>query len=142
MSSTTATAAPSTRPESTANENRRAIPRAGWMVIAGKEFGDHLLSSRFYVLAIIMALAAAVPLYFLGNAIRDAAERAGEQPALFAALFAASPPVNDQISLPCRASSRWSGHCSAWRSPSTRSTASERTARCPASSLSRSTATT
>jgi ABC-2 type transport system permease protein len=70
------------------------------MVIAAKEFGDHLLSSRFYVLAIIMAIAAAVPLYFLGNVIREAAEGASTQPALFAALFAASPPVNDQITLP------------------------------------------
>jgi ABC-2 type transport system permease protein len=78
----------------------RSIPRAGWMVIAGKEFGDHLLSSRFIVLAIIMSLAAAVPLYFLGNAIRQAAEGTGAQPALFAALFVASPPVNDQITLP------------------------------------------
>ena len=57
MTSTTTTAAP-TRPEPTTSERRRAIPRAGWMVIASKEFGDHLLSSRFYVLAIIMALAA------------------------------------------------------------------------------------
>jgi ABC-2 type transport system permease protein len=81
-------------------ERTRSIPRAGWMVIAAKEFGDHLLSSRFYVLVIIMAIAAAVPLYFLGNVIRQAAESAANQPALFAALFAASPPVNDQITLP------------------------------------------
>jgi ABC-2 type transport system permease protein len=70
------------------------------MVIAAKEFGDHVLSSRFLVLAIIMAIAAAVPLYFLGNVIRDAAEAATASPALFAALFAVAPPVNDQITLP------------------------------------------
>ena len=91
---------PAAKPAATAPERERSIPRAGWMVIAAKEFGDHLLSSRFFVLVLIMAIAAAVPLYFLGNVIRQAAESAGNQPALFAALFAASPPVNDQITLP------------------------------------------
>ena len=28
------------------------MPRAGWMVVAAKEFGDHLLSARFIVLLI------------------------------------------------------------------------------------------
>jgi ABC-2 type transport system permease protein len=103
MTSTTATAesgAAPTRPEPTASDRRRAIPRAGWMVIAGKEFGDHLLSSRFYVLAIIMALAAAVPLYFLSGQIREAPTGANDYPALFIALFGLTPSANDQISLP------------------------------------------
>jgi len=95
---TTTAAAP--RPESTVTERRREIPRAGWMVIAGKEFGDHLLSSRFYVLAIIMALAAAVPLYFLSGQIREAPTGANDYPALFIALFGLTPSANDQISLP------------------------------------------
>jgi ABC-2 type transport system permease protein len=86
--------------ERPADRARRRVPRAGWTVVAAKEFGDHLLSARFLVLGLIMALAAAVPLCFLGAAIRDAAEGAGATPALFAALFAASPPVNDQITLP------------------------------------------
>ncbi len=94
--STTAVERSAAAPE----DRSRSIPRAGWMVIAAKDFGDHLLSSRFYVLVLIMAIAAAVPLYFLGNVIRQAAESAANQPALFAALFAASPPVNDQITLP------------------------------------------
>ena len=43
----------------------RAVPRpAGWSS-RRKEFGDHLLSARFVVLGLIMALAAALPLYFL-----------------------------------------------------------------------------
>jgi ABC-2 type transport system permease protein len=102
MTATTPTAEQPVAPrsETVAPERARSIPRAGWMVIAAKEFGDHILSSRFIVLAIIMAIAAAVPLYFLGNVIREGAEAAGAQPALFAALFAASPPVNEQISLP------------------------------------------
>jgi ABC-2 type transport system permease protein len=78
----------------------RAVPRAGWAVIASKEFGDHVLSARFIVLGLIMAIAAALPLYFLGSAIRSAAEAAKDAPALFAALFAFSGPVNDQIQLP------------------------------------------
>jgi ABC-2 type transport system permease protein len=78
----------------------RAVPRAGWSVIASKEFGDHVLSARFVVLGLIMAIAAALPLYFLGGAIRSAAEAAKDTPALFAALFASSAPVNDQITLP------------------------------------------
>jgi ABC-2 type transport system permease protein len=79
---------------------KRAVPRAGWSVIASKEFGDHVLSARFVVLGLIMAIAAALPLYFLGGAIRSAAEAAKDTPALFAALFASSAPVNDQITLP------------------------------------------
>jgi ABC-2 type transport system permease protein len=81
-------------------DRRRAVPRAGWAVIASKEFGDHVLSARFVVLGLIMAIAAALPLYFLGGAIRSAAEAAKDVPALFAALFATSAPVNDQITLP------------------------------------------
>jgi ABC-2 type transport system permease protein len=70
------------------------------MVIASKEFGDHILSSRFLVLAIIMAVAAAVPLYFISGQIRDAPSGATGFPALFIALFWLTPTVNDQISLP------------------------------------------
>ena len=81
-------------------DEKRAVPRAGWTVIASKEFGDHVLSARFVVLGLIMAVAAALPLYFLGGAIRSAAEAAKDAPALFAALFAFSGPVNDQIQLP------------------------------------------
>ncbi len=81
-------------------ERTRSIPRAGWMVIGAKEFGDHLLSSRFLVLAIIMAIAAAVPLYFISGQIREAPSGANDFPALFIALFWLTPTVNDQISLP------------------------------------------
>jgi ABC-2 type transport system permease protein len=105
MTSTTSTAEPGALPSAPAADERaarerRSIPRAGWMVIAGKEFGDHLLSSRFYVLAIIMAIAAAVPLYFISGQIREAPSGANEFPALFIALFWLTPSVNDQISLP------------------------------------------
>ncbi len=101
-SPTTAADPAAVRPEPADDSERtRSIPRAGWMVIAAKEFGDHLLSSRFVVLAIIMAIAAAVPLYFLSGQIREAPQGAEDRiAALFIALFWLAPSVNDQISLP------------------------------------------
>jgi ABC-2 type transport system permease protein len=93
------TAAPAEQPAQPA-VRERSIPRAGWMVVASKEFGDHLLSSRFLVLAIIMAIAAGVPLFFLSGQIRSAAETANQFPALYIGLFWAAPSVNDQLQLP------------------------------------------
>jgi ABC-2 type transport system permease protein len=78
----------------------RSVPRAGWTVIASKEFGDHILSARFVVLGLIMAIAAAVPLYFVGAQIRASAEGAKDFPALYIALFWLTPSVNDQFALP------------------------------------------
>ena len=103
MTSTTSAVDPAVRTpaeDTTTPSRARSIPRAGWMVIASKEFGDHILSSRFLVLAIIMAVAAAVPLYFISGQIRDAPSGATGFPALFIALFWLTPTVNDQISLP------------------------------------------
>ena len=42
-------------------ERERSLPRAGWMVVAAKELGDHLLSARFTVLVLVLGLAAAMP---------------------------------------------------------------------------------
>src|SRR4051794_5156770 len=63
------------------------IPRAGWRVIAAKEFGDHLLSVRFIVLLIVLGLAAIIPLYFAADRIRSLAPQATGVPAIFLALF-------------------------------------------------------
>ena len=60
---------------------------AGWRVVAGKELVDALTSVRFGVLFIILALAAAAPVYVTGGAIRDAAQQASGAPAVFLALF-------------------------------------------------------
>ena len=86
--------------QATPTTRKRGIPRAGWTIISAKEFGDHVLSSRFLVLAIIMAIAAAVPLYFISGQIREAPSGATDFPALFIALFWLTPSVNDQIQLP------------------------------------------
>ena len=60
---------------------------AGWRVIAAKELVDALTSVRFGVLFVILALAAAAPVYVTGGAIRDAAQQASGAPAVFLALF-------------------------------------------------------
>jgi ABC-2 type transport system permease protein len=63
------------------------IPRAGWVVVAGKEVGDHVSSVRFVVLLLVLGVAAGIPLYFAADTIRQAADRASEASAVFLALF-------------------------------------------------------
>ena len=63
------------------------LPRAGWRVVAAKEFGDHLLSVRFIVLLLVLGLAAAIPLYFAAGQIRSVAPQASGAAAVFLALF-------------------------------------------------------
>jgi ABC-2 type transport system permease protein len=65
-------------------------PPTGWLVVANKEFGDHVTSIRFVVLLLILAVAVAPPLYFASGTIRDAAPAASGQPAVFLALFTLS----------------------------------------------------
>ena len=78
----------------------RSVPRAGWMVVGRKEFGDHLLSARFTVLVVVLGLAAAIPLYFAAAAIRDIASSVTDSQAVFVALFWLAPDVSDGITLP------------------------------------------
>jgi len=99
MSATTAPAPSPAVTDETATERRPSM-RGGWMLVGAKEFGDHLLSVRFIVLFLILALAAAVPLYFVSGDIRTAASGANSFPALFIGLFWFTPQVNDQITLP------------------------------------------
>lgn len=68
------------------------VPRAGWRVIAGKEFGDHLLSVRFIVLLVVLGLAAAIPLYYAADQIRSLAPQVAGIPAVFLALFTVGSP--------------------------------------------------
>lgn len=71
----------------------RALPRLrpGWMTIAAKEFTDHLLSVRLYVLLVVLGIAALIPLYFAAETIKSAASAASGQSAVFLALFTLSP---------------------------------------------------
>ena len=52
-----------TTPLPTRPRAERSVPRAGWMVVARKEFADHLLSARFIVLLLLLGVLAAIPLY-------------------------------------------------------------------------------
>jgi ABC-2 type transport system permease protein len=72
------------RPATEAGVLRR-VP--GWRVIAAKELTDHVTSVRFLVLLVILALAAAVPLYFASGQLRSAAEQVSGGQAIFLALF-------------------------------------------------------
>jgi ABC-2 type transport system permease protein len=79
------------RRESTTRRDRSGSLRPGWITIAGKEFTDHLLSVRFYVLVFVLGMAAMIPLYFAGEAIRNLAEVATGSSAVFLALFFLTP---------------------------------------------------
>ncbi|HYK94858.1 MAG TPA: ABC transporter permease [Candidatus Dormibacteraeota bacterium] len=71
----------------------RQLPRLrpGWITIAGKEFTDHLLSVRLYVLLIVLGIAALIPLYFAAETIRGLAQAASGKSAVFLALFTLAP---------------------------------------------------
>jgi membrane protease YdiL (CAAX protease family) len=47
------------------SRRERSVPHAGWMVVAGKEFADHLWSPRFLILLVILGLAALIPIAML-----------------------------------------------------------------------------
>jgi len=68
---------------------RRAekAPSGGWRTIAAKEMADHLASTRFFVLLVVVAIAAIVPLLFVSNEITAQAPTLSGTPALFLALF-------------------------------------------------------
>jgi ABC-2 type transport system permease protein len=88
----TATTAPAAElPTTETDAPRRPRLPAGWRVVASKEIGDHVLSVRFLVLLIVLGLAAAIPLYFAADRIRDAAQAASGAPAVFLALFTLGP---------------------------------------------------
>ncbi|MBA2380888.1 MAG: ABC transporter permease subunit, partial [Chloroflexi bacterium] len=83
------------------SSRERSVPRAGWMVVARKELGDHVMSARFVALFFVIGIAAIVPLYFAADAIRSAASTNSLPSARFLALFWYGPPVNNgQVTLP------------------------------------------
>ncbi|MEO8273437.1 MAG: ABC transporter permease [Chloroflexota bacterium] len=84
----TAKAAARSRPTSDRSEARL---RPGWITIAGKEFTDHLLSARLYVLLLVLGVAALIPLYFAADQIRSVAASASITPAVFLFLFRLAP---------------------------------------------------
>ncbi len=83
------------------SRRERSVPHAGWMVVAGKEFADHLWSARFVVLLIVLGLAALIPMYFAADTIRSAASQVTGASSIFLFLFTLAPKVGDtQVQLP------------------------------------------
>jgi len=68
--------------------------RAGWRVIAAKEFADHLASYRLLGLTVVLALTGAAAVYATGGVIKSFAAQASGTQSLFLILFA--PPSSLQ----------------------------------------------
>lgn len=69
----------------------RTVPRNGWLVVAAKEFADHVLSVRFFVLLIVVGLAAGIPLFLATQRIHELASQVSGAQAVFLALFIIGP---------------------------------------------------
>jgi ABC-2 type transport system permease protein len=68
--------------------------RAGWRIIAAKEFGDHVSSWRFLGLTILLGLVGAAAVFSTGGVIKSFAQQAQGTHSLFLILFA--PPSSLQ----------------------------------------------
>ncbi|MEX0625424.1 MAG: ABC transporter permease subunit [Chloroflexota bacterium] len=77
--------------ETAATAPARSVPRSGWLVVAGKEFADHVLSLRFFVLLIVLGLAAGIPLFLATERIHELASEVSGAQAVFLALFIIGP---------------------------------------------------
>jgi len=69
----------------------RSVPRNGWLVVAAKEFADHVMSVRFFVLLIVIGLAAGIPLFLATERIHQLASQVSGAQAVFLALFIIAP---------------------------------------------------
>ncbi|HEY3071910.1 MAG TPA: hypothetical protein VGJ46_03760, partial [Candidatus Limnocylindrales bacterium] len=58
-----------------AAEPPRTVPSNGWLVVAAKEFADHVMSVRFMVLLIVLGLAAGIPLFLATQRIHELASQ-------------------------------------------------------------------
>ncbi len=69
------------------------VPRAGWRVVAAKEFADYLLSVRFLALLAILGLSAAGAVYAAAGSIREIAGDIGDvdYQSPFLLLFTSAP---------------------------------------------------
>ncbi|HWM20597.1 MAG TPA: ABC transporter permease [Ilumatobacteraceae bacterium] len=65
--------------------------RAGWRIVARKEFADHVHSVRFVILLVLVALAGLAAVHSASGPIRDAADSATQTPSVFLLLFTLSP---------------------------------------------------
>jgi ABC-2 type transport system permease protein len=81
--------------EAIPSSRERSVPRAGWTVVSGKEFADHLWSARFVILLLLLGVVALIPMYFAADAIREVASQATDQSSVFLFLFTLAPNVGD-----------------------------------------------
>jgi ABC-2 type transport system permease protein len=70
----------------------RDLPRAGWRVVAAKEFGDHILSVRLFILLGLLSLFAVGAIYSTASYVGTNAQAAAGQTGLFVLLFSISDP--------------------------------------------------
>jgi ABC-2 type transport system permease protein len=61
--------------------------RAGWRIVARKELGDHLGSTRFLILLALLALVGLGTVYTVAGDIRDAGQSASGLPGIFLLVF-------------------------------------------------------
>ena len=73
---------------------------AGWRVIAGKEFTDHLVSLRFLLLLLMIGALGVGTIYTVSGTIRDAAAQATGVRGIFLLLFTINPSTAVAQSLP------------------------------------------
>jgi ABC-2 type transport system permease protein len=76
------------RPRTTPKQRRL---HGGWLIVARKEFRDHVHSVRFVILVVLVALAGLAAVHSASGPIRDAADAATQTPSIFLYLFTLSP---------------------------------------------------
>lgn len=78
-----------TAPQAAPDTNTRNPPRyrAGWRIVAAKEFADSLRSVRFVLLLALIGLAGLASVHAASGQLRDAAAEVTEVPSIFLALF-------------------------------------------------------
>jgi len=81
-------AAPSLR---AAAGSRPARRRPGWMIVARKEFADHLLSLRFFLLLVLVGLSAVGAVHAASGRLRDVAPAASDAPDVLLRLLTIVP---------------------------------------------------
>ena len=74
----------------TTDTERWTRQRPGWVVIAGKEFTDHILSGRFFALLLLLSLVAMGSVYTAAGALRDVAPQTAGLEGMFLRLFTVS----------------------------------------------------
>jgi ABC-2 type transport system permease protein len=73
---------------------------AGWRIIGGKEFTDHLLSIRFLLLLLLLGALGVGTIYTVAGSIRDAAGQVSGASGVFLLLFTLNPSTTVTQALP------------------------------------------